>query len=47
LVTDARILAGKVDAVLFVVWLRKTTTERAKASLELFKRVGAPVIGKS
>jgi len=45
LVADARILAGKVDAVLFVVWLGKTTAERAKASLALFKLAGARVIG--
>lgn len=45
LVADARILAGKVDAVLFVIWLGKTTTERAKASREMFERVGARVIG--
>ena len=45
LVADARVLASKVDAVLFVVWLGKTTAERAKASLELFKLAGTRVIG--
>ena len=45
LVADAQILAGKVDAVLFVIHPGKTHTEIAKASLELFKRAGARVIG--
>ena len=45
LVTDAQVLSGKVDAVLFVIWPGKTTTQRAKASLELFQRAGARVIG--
>lgn len=45
MVADAQILAGKVDAVLFVIWPGKTTSERAKASLEMFKRAGARVIG--
>ena len=45
LVADAQILAGKVDAVLFVIQPGTTHTEMAKASFELFKRVGARVIG--
>jgi succinoglycan biosynthesis transport protein ExoP len=45
MVADAQILAGKVDAVLFVIWSGKTTSERAKASMEMFKRAGARVIG--
>jgi polysaccharide biosynthesis transport protein len=45
LVADAQILAGKVDAVLFVIRPGKTHAERAKASLESFKRAGARVIG--
>jgi Mrp family chromosome partitioning ATPase len=31
--------------VFFVVWLGKTTAERAKASMDLFKLAGARVIG--
>ena len=45
MVADAQILAGKVDAVLFVIWSGKTTSERAKASLEMFKRAGARIVG--
>ena len=45
LVADAQILAGKVDAVLFVIQPGNTHAEIAKASLELFKRTGARVIG--
>ena len=45
LVADAQILAGKVDAVLFVIQPGKTHAEVARASLELFKRAGARVIG--
>jgi tyrosine-protein kinase len=45
IVADAQILAGKVDAILFVIWPGKTTSERARACLELFKRAGARVIG--
>jgi capsular exopolysaccharide synthesis family protein len=45
LVADAQILAGKVDAVLFVIQPGKTHAEMARASLEVFKRAGARVIG--
>jgi capsular exopolysaccharide synthesis family protein len=45
LVADAQILAGKVDAVLFVIQPGITHAEMAKASFELFKRAGARVIG--
>ena len=45
LVADAQILSGKVDAVLMVVQPGSTHAEAAKASLELFKRAGARVIG--
>ncbi|MGE5250799.1 MAG: polysaccharide biosynthesis tyrosine autokinase, partial [Bacteroidota bacterium] len=45
LVADAQILAGKVDAVLFVVMPGKTRAATAAAALELFKRAGARVIG--
>lgn len=44
-VADAQILGGKVDAVLFVIRPRKTSSERAKTSLELFQRSGAHVVG--
>ena len=45
LVADAQILAGKVDAVLLVIQPGNTHAEIAKASLELFNRAGARVIG--
>jgi Mrp family chromosome partitioning ATPase len=45
LVADAQILAAKVDAVLMVVQPGATHAEGARASLELFKRAGARVIG--
>jgi len=45
LVADAQILAGKVDAVLFVIQPGITHTEVARASFEQFKRAGARVIG--
>jgi capsular exopolysaccharide synthesis family protein len=45
LVADAQILAGKVDAVLFVIQPGNTHAEMAKASFELFKRAGARIIG--
>jgi succinoglycan biosynthesis transport protein ExoP len=45
LVADAQILAGKVDAVLLVIQPGATHTEAARASLELFRRAGAHVIG--
>jgi capsular exopolysaccharide synthesis family protein len=45
LVADAQILAGKVDAVLFVIQPGVTHAEMAKASFELFQRAGARLIG--
>jgi capsular exopolysaccharide synthesis family protein len=45
LVADAQILAGKVDGILFVIQPGVTHAEIARASLELFKRAGARVIG--
>ena len=45
LVADAQILAGKVDAVLFVIQPGRTHAEMARASVEVFKRAGARVIG--
>ncbi|HLF80136.1 MAG TPA: CpsD/CapB family tyrosine-protein kinase, partial [Anaerolineales bacterium] len=45
LVADAQILAGKVDAVLFVIQPGRTHAEVARASFELFKRAGTRVIG--
>jgi capsular exopolysaccharide synthesis family protein len=45
LVADAQILAAKVDAVLMVIQPGTTHVEAARASLELFKRAGARVIG--
>jgi capsular exopolysaccharide synthesis family protein len=45
LVADAQILATKVDAVLFVIQPGVTRVETAKASLDMFKRSGARVVG--
>ena len=45
LVADAQILAGKVDAVLFVIMPGRTKAQTAAASLQLFTRAGARVIG--
>jgi polysaccharide biosynthesis transport protein len=45
LVADAQILSGKVDAVLLVVQPGKTQAETAIASMEIYKRAGARVIG--
>jgi polysaccharide biosynthesis transport protein len=45
LVTDAQVLSAKVDAVLFVVQPGVTRVEAAKASLDMFKRAGARVVG--
>jgi Mrp family chromosome partitioning ATPase len=45
LVADAQILAGKVDAVLFVIVPGKTKAATAAAALELFKRANARVVG--
>ncbi len=45
LVADAQILSGKVDAVLLVVQPGKTQAETALASMEIYKRAGARVIG--
>lgn len=45
LVADAQILSGKVDGVLLVIQPGTTRAEAAKASLELFKRAGARIIG--
>lgn len=45
LVADAQILAGKVDAVLFVLQPGVTHAEAARASFGLFQRTGARVIG--
>lgn len=45
LVADAQILAGKVDAVLFVTRPGRTRADTAAAALELFRRSGARVIG--
>jgi succinoglycan biosynthesis transport protein ExoP len=45
LVADAQILAGKVDAVLFVIQPGRTHAAMARASLEVFKRADARVIG--
>jgi len=45
LVADAQVLAAKVDAVLIVIQPGLTNTETARASLEMFKRAGARVVG--
>jgi Mrp family chromosome partitioning ATPase len=45
MVADAQVLAGKVDAVLFVVQPGVTHTEAARTSLEIFRRAGARVVG--
>jgi capsular exopolysaccharide synthesis family protein len=45
LVSDAQVLAAKVDAVLLVVKPGKTTIEAARSSLELYRRAGARVVG--
>jgi capsular exopolysaccharide synthesis family protein len=45
LVADAQILAGKVDAVLFVIQPGVTHAETARAAFEQFQRTGARVIG--
>jgi capsular exopolysaccharide synthesis family protein len=45
LVVDAQVLSARVDAVLFVVQPGMTHEETARASLEMFKRAGARVIG--
>ena len=45
IVADAQILAAKVDAVLLVIQPGKTRIETAKASLEMFQRAGARVVG--
>ena len=45
LVADAQILSGKVDGVLLVIQPGVTHAETARASLEIFKRAGARIIG--
>jgi len=45
LVADAQVLAAKVDAVLFVIQPGVTQAESAHASLEMFKRAGARLVG--
>ena len=45
LVTDAQVLAAKVDAVLIVIKPGKTSIEAARSSLELYRRAGARVVG--
>ena len=45
LVTDAQVLAAKVDAVLIVIKPGKTSAEAARSSLELYRRAGARVVG--
>jgi len=45
LVTDAQILAAKVDAVLIVIKPGKTSAEAARSSMELYRRAGARVVG--
>jgi capsular exopolysaccharide synthesis family protein len=44
-VIDTQILAGKVDAVLLVVWSSKTTATSVKKSLNMSELVNARVIG--
>ena len=45
LVADAQVLAARVDAVLIVIQPGITHIEAARASLEMFKRAGARVVG--
>ncbi len=45
IVSDAQVLAAKVDGVLLVVRPGKTHREELRATLEQFKRAGAHVIG--
>jgi capsular exopolysaccharide synthesis family protein len=45
IVADAQVLAAKVDAVLFVIQPGRTNAQEARASLDLFKRAGARVVG--
>jgi succinoglycan biosynthesis transport protein ExoP len=45
LVSDAQVLAAKVDAVLIVIKPGKTTIGAARSSMELYKRAGARVVG--
>ena len=45
LVADAQVLSAKVDAVLIVIQPGTTHAEAAKASLDMFKRAGARVVG--
>lgn len=45
LVADAQVLAAKVDAVLLVIKPGKTSAEAARASMELYRRAGARVVG--
>jgi polysaccharide biosynthesis transport protein len=45
LVADAQVLSAKVDAVLFVIQPGRTHAEVAKASMDMFKRAGARVVG--
>ena len=45
LVSDAQVLSAKVDAVLIVIQPGKTHAEAAKASLDMFHRAGARVVG--
>jgi len=44
-VTDATILASKVDGVLIVLRLGKTTRISAQQTIENFKRTGANIVG--
>ena len=45
LVADAQILSTRVDAVLFVIQPGVTRIQTARASLDMFKRSGARVVG--
>jgi succinoglycan biosynthesis transport protein ExoP len=45
IVADASILAARVDAVLFVIQPGTTHAQAAQASLDMFKRAGARVVG--